>query len=194
MTKLRSCVKGVALAGVLALSAAVPAKADGYNWGGLYVGGHLGGAWSNVDWNFVSATGPVTDRAGLGCTPAANCFSHDLNGFIYGGHIGLQHQFAPNWVIGVEASLSGGKDIEGSSVSTTGAADDQFRSRLESLMLIEGKLGFAANRWLLYVKGGFAAGWIETRLTDVLGANVGDGYTVKSALTVCWIFVLVGKP
>ena len=61
-----------------------------YNWTGFYIGGHIGGAFSS-DNNFNGlATG------------------NNSNGRFLGGlQVGADYQFAPNWVLGVEASTAG---------------------------------------------------------------------------------------
>ena len=61
-----------------------------YNWTGFYIGGNLGGAWAN---------GTVTDNV----TGAS--LSGNNAGFIGGGTMGYNWQFAPNWVVGVEGTF-----------------------------------------------------------------------------------------
>src|SRR5690242_3814335 len=56
-----------------------------WTWTGLYIGGHLGGAWSNED-----VTGAVVP------------FSLQPSGFLGGAQAGYNWQVNPNWVIGVE--------------------------------------------------------------------------------------------
>src|SRR5919108_1100117 len=62
-----------------------------FNWSGVYVGAHLGGAWGDVDWSGVE---------GLE-------ISHEVDGWLAGGHLGFNQQFG-RWVGGVEVSLSDG--------------------------------------------------------------------------------------
>src|SRR6478735_6475387 len=54
-----------------------------YNWSGIYIGGHIGGAFAGSDF-----------------------FGHDDARFLAGGQIGADYQFAPNWVFGIEANYS----------------------------------------------------------------------------------------
>src|SRR5437879_3177074 len=54
-----------------------------YNWTGLYVGVHVGGGWADL---------------GVGDTGS---------GFIGGGQVGYNYQINPQWVVGVEAEISG---------------------------------------------------------------------------------------
>jgi outer membrane immunogenic protein len=57
-----------------------------YSWTGCHVGGHVGGAVSEDRGTNVSGT-----SAGFSST-----------GFVGGGQIGCDYQFAPGWVAGVE--------------------------------------------------------------------------------------------
>ena len=121
-----------------------PPPAPIYNWTGFYVGGHVGGAWSTTDWTFFN--GP----------PNGNFepFSQDASSWIAGGQIGYRYQFTPNWVGGVEASWSG-TDLRDTSLSVLNA-DRSRQSKITDLLLVTGSVGYAANNWLTYVKGGYA--------------------------------------
>jgi outer membrane immunogenic protein len=120
-------------------------------WTGFYVGGHVGGAWSAVDWANVNLTGEHVNN--------------DASGFIGGGQIGYNQQFG-NIVLGAEATLSG----------TT--LSDDFRSMkpaawtystdINTIATVTGRLGFAANQWLFYAKAGWAGAHV-----DVSGHNAG---------------------
>src|SRR5262245_58740081 len=102
--KLRYCTRGASLALVVLGLAATGASADVYrarpgyvvqpiaNWTGFYIGGNVGGAWSDVEWSDISLTG---ER-----------LNNNASGFIGGGQIGYNHQFG-NLVLGVEATVSG---------------------------------------------------------------------------------------
>ena len=93
-----------ALVGAVALGAVAVAPASAQtNWSGLYFGGHGGWAWSDATWQFTNSPYVTTG----GAVPANTPVGFDLDGFIGGGQIGLQHQFG-NWVLGAELSMSGG--------------------------------------------------------------------------------------
>jgi outer membrane immunogenic protein len=63
--------------------AAVPVQ---FSWTGCYVGGHVGGVVSKD-----STTGVLGNSSGFSST-----------GFVGGGQIGCDYQFASGWVVGVE--------------------------------------------------------------------------------------------
>src|SRR5262252_9016951 len=143
----------VALGAGLGASAAV---ADGYgpppdyvvvpfvSWTGLYLGGHVGGAWSDVDWSNISVTG---ER-----------FSESGSGFIGGGQVGYNYQIG-NLLLGVEATISGtdvSRDFR-SIVDPTA----RFSADINTIATVTGRFGFASNQWLLYGKAGWAGAQVE---------------------------------
>jgi outer membrane immunogenic protein len=157
----------------------VAAKADGpakthslYKWSGLYIGGHAGYAWGDAT---------VLD---LGLT--SDAFAFQPSGVLAGGHIGFQQQWG-RWVGGFELSLSRGRlqdDVFSTDVRTsvllsgdvTSREDkDDLATRIDGLFLATARLGHAWDRWLGYVKGGYASADIRTEfhlsaLTTVVGA------------------------
>ena len=145
----------LALAGVLGVSLSVPAVADGmryrdrpgccaFSWTGFYVGLNAGYAWGESDW---------TDLGGLG----ANVRFEDLRGGIGGGQLGFNWQSGP-LVVGVEGTLSGGSIDQ---TGTVGIA--QLTTDVEWIATVVGRLGYAWDRSLIYVKGGFATASVELR-------------------------------
>jgi len=79
-----------------------PVPAPIYSWTGFYVGVHAGWGWSSSTVTvtpspaFVSASGYET-----------HSFDQNSDGFIGGGQIGYNWQFAPNWMVGIEGDFSG---------------------------------------------------------------------------------------
>jgi outer membrane immunogenic protein len=128
-------------------------RPDVFNWSGVYVGGHLGAAWGDVEWS-----GPDITRFVEG-----GGVSHEMDGTLAGGHLGFNHQFG-RWVGGAEVSLSGG-DVEGSSVNelTFGDSSALTRTEIDSLFLATVRLGYAWDRSLAYVKGGYASADVKLR-------------------------------
>jgi outer membrane immunogenic protein len=127
-----------------------------FDWSGIYVGGHLGAAWGDVDWS-----GPDVQRYVDG-----GRVSHEFDGTLAGGHLGFNHQIGP-WVGGAEVSLSGG-DVEGSSVNGIdigGSPEVLTRTEIDSLFLATVRLGYAWDRSLAYVKGGYASADVKLRAT-----------------------------
>jgi outer membrane immunogenic protein len=146
-------------------------KPDVYNWSGVYVGAHVGTAWGDVDWS-----------------AGEDGVSHELDdGSLAGGHLGFNHQFG-RWVGGAEVSLSGG-DVEGSSENELrfGLGEVATKTEIDSLFLATVRLGYAFDRTLAYVKGGYASA--EVKLSgageDDLGFSSSErqaGFTIGGGI------------
>jgi outer membrane immunogenic protein len=148
-----------------------------YLWTGCYVGGNIGGAWSNVDLSGVSG---------------AN-FSATNSGFAGGGQIGCDYNWLGTpWVVGIRnmldaTSLSSRTNI--STVPFTGAVD----SRTHWFDTLTARGGYLVQpNVLLYAQGG--AAWTNTNITflDGSGAQLGEasndhtGWTVGAGVE--WMF------
>src|ERR1700688_657972 len=135
-----------------------------YNCTGFYIGGHVGGAFGGNN--------------GLAGTDGR---------FLGGVQGGYDYQFAPSWVLGVEAQYSwlgsnnNGRLFPGNVLITSN--NDQLGS-------VTGRLGYTWGPALLYAKGGYA--WKDGNNLNVTTAglpvafttngNHRDGYTVGAGL------------
>jgi outer membrane immunogenic protein len=134
-----------------------------YDWTGLYFGGNAGGAILNDRVSQSAAAAAATNLAGS--------FTVSPAGFAGGGQIGVNYEFAP-WVIGAEVSLDE-TTISGSSVVQTIPIAAATEERLTDAPLwyatVTGRVGYAANDWLFYAKGGAAMmhdGYIQETLVN----------------------------
>jgi outer membrane immunogenic protein len=145
-----------------------PAAAPYYNWSGFYAGLNVGGGWSNYDFtNAASAIG----------TPGP-AHSASVAGVLGGGQIGYNYLVTPNFLLGVEADVSGA-DLNGSVTSPSGAVQHSFNTDLFGTA--RGRLGFAWNNWLLYGTGGFAWGNEQMTRDQIFGtANLATAGTAES--------------
>jgi outer membrane immunogenic protein len=147
-----------------------------YLWTGCYVGGNIGGAWSNVEVSNVSTGGTVSASNG---------------GVAGGGQIGCDFQ-AGAWVVGLRnmfdaTSLSGSGTL--STIPFTGTADS--RTNWFDALTVRGGYLVQPNL-LLYVQGG--AAWTNTNVTFFNGAgtqvgqfsNDRTGWTVGAGVE--WMF------
>jgi outer membrane immunogenic protein len=179
----RTC--GIALcatAGLLTLAA--PALASdllpmpGTAWGGFYVGGQLGGAWSDTDWrydnhNWFNTIGPAL---------VGTNFDIDVSGIIGGGQAGFNYQ-SGSWVLGVETSVAGA-DLDGSRNDPFFPGSGTYSADIDLLTTVTGRIGYAQGKWLAYAKGGWAGADVELALFDretPVRANSSDwanGWTV----------------
>ena len=147
MNAFRKTCAAVVLAGTAWFGLADGAKAQQYNWTGLYLGGHVGIAATDADWTFFN--GAVTET-----------FRQDSSGWSGGAHLGLQQQMG-NFVIGAEVSWS---RLNHEDTSTALLAPNRSRtSEIDDLFLATVRLGVTFNQWLPYVKGGYANGDVSYR-------------------------------
>jgi outer membrane immunogenic protein len=116
-----------------------PIVVAAYNWSGLYIGIHGGYAWGELHSNAFGAPG-----------------SRNINGYFAGGQIGWNWQAAGSpWVFGLEADASFGSVDD--SVTTAGIGT--FEAEAKSFGTVRGRVGYAVDRALWYLTGGFA--WVD---------------------------------
>jgi outer membrane immunogenic protein len=149
--------------------APAPVYAPPIRWTGCYVGGNIGGAWSNVDLSGVSGVN----------------FSASNGGVAGGGQIGCDYQWNQFWVVGIRnmldaTSLSSRTNI--STVPFTGAVD----SRTHWFDTLTARVGYLvpSTNVLLYAQGG--AAWTNTNITflDGAGAQLGEASSDRTGWTV----------
>jgi outer membrane immunogenic protein len=125
-----------------------------YNWNGFYAGVNVGGAWDtdSLHQTPLLVTGPGT-RVTL-----------ESSGVAGGGQLGFNWVAVPNWLLGIEADVSGA-DLKGSGTGfgVTGLANTGWTEKVDAFGTVRGRLGYVANSWLFYGTGGFA--WSDDTLT-----------------------------
>jgi len=135
-----------------------------FSWTGFYVGGNIGGAWSNAT---------LTDHL------AFTSINTDNSGFIGGTQVGYNYQVS-NIVFGIEW------DFDWTSISRSGSGvfvpslDTAFRASAETqwITTLAGRIGLASDHTLIYLKVG--GGWVrdEASLT-----NLGTSASVSASNT-----------
>jgi outer membrane immunogenic protein len=136
-----------------------------YDWTGFYLGGHVGAGL--LEDTFSQAAGPAA------VTPTGSVHVGTA-GVIAGAQAGVNYEFAP-WVVGVEASWSD-SNLNGSNAVTTTVPGvlEREKASPQWLAAATGRVGYAADAWLFYVKGGGA--WIKDNYTqDILTGGVAGG-------------------
>jgi opacity protein-like surface antigen len=133
-----------------------PAAPAVYNWTGIYLGGHVGYGTGMKDWNsFI--------------------FDYPVRGFLGGGQIGFNQQVG-NWVFGIEAdaswtNLKGDQTIFLGAPTASSIGVGRTTTSIDRMATVAGRLGFAQDRWLVYVKVG--AAWAhETHTFNTDQANL----------------------
>nr|WP_170937389.1 MULTISPECIES: outer membrane beta-barrel protein [Rhodomicrobium] len=139
-----------------------------FAWTGLYIGGSVGFGAGDT-----SGT-PKFDHGGKAFDDLiTSLFStdYDVDGAIYGAHVGYNIQRDSNWVYGVELGLNG-TDIDGSQPILAGIL--QSERELDWYATAVGRLGYASGRTLFYGFGGVAWGKVETTIS-LLGHEILNG-------------------
>ena len=181
-----------------------PVAAPAYSWTGLYVGGHVGGAWADNDWFLPNDTMNSVAAYPLGIpfqTPFPNTAagiaaavtsgfpgptvgplnvssgSNTASSWLVGAQIGYNYQIR-NWVLGVEGEVSW-TNLKGSNLDPS--YPDINHTDTDFIGVLGGRIGYAWDRLMLYGKAGGA--WAHDKYSVVTNTTftVGNG---SSAVTV----------
>jgi outer membrane immunogenic protein len=205
----KPCISGVALALALSGGSAFAAGAPPYvpppppMWTGFYVGLNVGGTWSDSNYIWVNsgvtavngvpfgvstATGNALVAARAAATQSAFLPAGNSGGFLGGGQIGYNWQFAGNFVAGVEADIQGLAASRGWSSAPNAtpllgvgaplnpdfwATQMSAFKSLDYIGTVRGRIGYLFTPTLLvYGTGGLAYGGVNSSL-DILSVPVG---------------------
>jgi len=138
-----------------------------FSWTGFYIGGNLGGAWSQ---------GNITDTlTGLDFSGTSNTT------FVGGGQIGVNYQIN-SFVIGAEADFDwlANNSNSGPGVPVSGntlrvSVNDRWVTTLAA------RFGFAVDRVLFYAKGG--GGWVGAGNFTVTNVTTGGSVALSNSNT-----------
>lgn len=183
-------LSGVAALGLLAAGAAsaadlpsrkgpveAPIYAPMFTWTGFYVGANAGYAWGQID------------STGLGVLNF-----NDPDGFTGGGQIGYNYQMG-QFVLGLEADFQGA-DLK-ASVFAPGAGIISASNEINWWGTVRARAGYAFDRFLPYVTGGFAYGNVKNSLTTPVGVFSNDntqyGWTIGGGLEYAFTNNLTAK-
>lgn len=134
-----------------------------FNWAGIYVGAHVGGAFGSSK---------HTDLAGT------TSGGFDTDGYIAGGQIGFNLQSGA-LVYGLEADISG-TDISGGTFSATCPAG--CSSQLDWIGTIRARVGWDLGGYMPYLTGGFAYGDASASTNGISANDTLTGWTVGGGL------------
>jgi outer membrane immunogenic protein len=172
-----AAVSSLSIAGS-ALAADMPVKASkapmpmpAFTWTSCYLGAHAGGGRASKE-----LTDPVqlvqNSFSAARVTTGVTTANLSPTGAVVGGQIGCDYQFASSWVVGIEGAASGATIKGSTSVALPlGFPGDSalVTARTDFIPSVTARLGYAMDRWLLYVKGG--AAW------------AGDKYSITGSFT-----------
>jgi outer membrane immunogenic protein len=174
-----------------------PPPVEVWDWSGFYIGGNVGGAWSD---NRTTYTMPFTTPGNsfANCSAPAGVALPVLTGpnpfdlstncsrpssVIGGGQIGYNWQRAA-WMFGLEADGEwqqliqhsfvrfGSNPALGAPMGSVATDTAYFRSEQDALGTFRGRVGWSGGPWLLYATGGLAVGEVKHSATEVLAPGV----------------------
>jgi outer membrane immunogenic protein len=136
-----------------------PPPVAAYDWNGFYIGAYYGSAIEQAKGETPPPGNPAGTRTGG--------FDILALGAAFGGTLGYNRQFSPNWLIGLEGDfgLMYGVDRtfkEYNDVLHSGAKADWYGT-------IRGRFGYVTGPSLLYATGGVAF----VRTSDTFGGTIG---------------------
>src|SRR3954467_13354271 len=144
---LAAMLAGPAMAADMPIKAPPPPPVAYYDWSGAYIGFNAGGVGNEVNRAF---------KVGGAVNP--NFGTNDSDG-IFGFHAGAQWQWGA-WVLGVEAALSACFDecrsYTGVLPTPPFVANLTHEEKMTNLFTVGPRLGYAWDRWLVFVTGGGA--------------------------------------
>ena len=158
------------------------------SWAGFYIGGNFGAGWADTNFSAIPVTGDHFLLPGQSFSTG--------NGGTAGWVGGVQGGYNWQWdriVLGLEGTYSGA-NIKNSTGFlpdlAQGPATENIllNSKIDQYATIVGRLGFApTNDWLLYAKGGYAAGRISTNPQDfVIVGTILNHFSSASAWHNGW--------
>jgi len=158
-----------ALAADMPMKAAPPPLLPVFSWTGFYIGGNIGGAWSNNRWNDTLV---VTN------------FNNGNNGvFIGGGQIGGNYQIG-QFVIGAEWDFDWAANNNNSAaVFVPGVGNIAVTANNRWISTVAARFGWAIDHVLLYGKAG--GGWVGSNNLTVTNLTTGASLTCGSFLNSC---------
>jgi outer membrane immunogenic protein len=135
-----------------------------FTWTGCYVGGNVGGIWANTDWN-------DTVFGDLG--------KNTTSGVLGGAQAGCNYQVG-GWVFGIQGDYDWSNANSNNANVIFPVLTDQ--TRIKSLASVTGRVGYAWDRFLGYVKGGGA--WEKSDFSvQVGGFSLATASTTQSGWT-----------
>ena len=169
-----------------------PAVPVSYDWTGFYLGGHLGYALGGSNWSAASTGAAAPPLGGsLGFSNAYN-FATGAGSYFLGFQGGYDYMTASRWLLGIEGEVSFPSFVGGTrTFSTAPAGTANYLEQVEFSGDVRGRLGYAPDRWLYYVTGGFAFSYDQFTRTQLAGFPAG-GTAVPGTLENLFLVPRVG--
>jgi outer membrane immunogenic protein len=141
-----------------------------FTWTGCYLGGQVGGGWAHTE---IADVPPNNLLIGNGVVPGS--LTVNTSGFLGGGQLGCNYQFATNWMVGIEGDIVAA-NLSGNGNSLLGVVTS-IDVKTNWVGSATGRVGYTWNRALFYLKGGAAWAGDKYRATDYLGSYLAASET-----------------
>lgn len=157
-----SAMAGVASAADLPYRRSAPAMMPAFvsvpvfTWSGMYIGVNAGYGFAG-DGNITTSgnTAVTTNNVNAGFRAAT--VKNEPQGFVGGGQIGYNYQIG-SLVLGFETDIQY-TDLEKTTNFRSGRGDpSSYRTSMDYLGTVRGRLGYAMDRFMVYATGGLAYG------------------------------------
>lgn len=146
-----------------------------FTWTGFYAG-------VNAGYGFGTDSNTITTGIGAANISAVADGARpfrvrpDRDGFVGGGQIGYNWQFAPTWVFGIEADIQYSDIRDTRNVQTVlaavgpngtaaGTRNNFYTTNMEYFGTVRGRLGYTFDRTMIYGTGGLAYGEVTNAAT-----------------------------
>ena len=151
-----------------------PVVVPAFNWSGFYIGGHVGWGWQH-DEATLSSISPALPFSVLGSN-----FNLERSGFLGGATVGVNWQpVGQPWVFGIEGDWSWASVDESATVTFPLNIGITGNGQTNWYATAAGRLGYAWDRSLFYVKGG--AAWMENEYSaTVVVPFAGSTFTTNT--------------
>jgi high affinity Mn2+ porin len=141
-------------------------------WSGFYLGAHSGYAAGRSDWTATGAAGPPLSDS-LNLFNGFDAFK-GTGSYFSGLQAGYSHTFPSRLVLGVEADISFPNSIAGSqTIASPSIGQASYAETVELSGTLRGRLGYAADHWLVYGTAGFAWSYDTFTRTQLAGTPLG---------------------
>jgi outer membrane immunogenic protein len=155
-----------------------PIIVPGFQWEGFYLGANLGGHWGQDRITTSADSAGQFGGGGAAAIDGVTPVTLDPSGFIGGAQAGYNWQFGSavvgiegdvNWLRGTAGRTLGGFAVINPSDVMTNSTQSNF------LATVRPRLGWAFDRVLVYVTGGYAYGRLQTSDTFGFFGNTATG-------------------
>jgi high affinity Mn2+ porin len=142
-------------------------------WSGFYLGAHFGYAAGKSDWTATGAAGPPL-RDSLNLFNGYDAFKGS-GSYFSGLQAGYSHMFPSRLVLGVEADVSMPNSVVGSqTIASPAIGQAAYAHEVELSGTLRGRVGYAADHWMVYGTAGFAWSYDTFIRTQLAGTPLGS--------------------